>query len=1048
MNGEPAARIGSFIGTGGGFMSRSPGSLLQGFLRALGHQRSTAVTDGQLLERFLGQRDEAAFTELMRRHGAMVLGVCQRILADPETVEDSFQATFLVLVRRGPSLTGRPVVGDWLHGVARRVALKARATAARRRQKEQAAARSEVSEEAARNDWLPLLDEALSQLPPKYRLPLVLCDLEERTRQEAAAQLGWPEGTVAGRLVRGRALLARRLLRRVQTVTGTLTAAVAGTSAQAALPPALEKATIDATMLIVSGTNAAQGALSAEVLELAQGVTDSMFSTKWKFLAALLVVGVVCGIGLGAVQLARSLDQGETPRAKDSSQIKAEEPPKVVPSAAPRPDEGGLVWLEPGPDLREALPLPPGAVARLGRRNRPAKVLAFSRDGRRFVTAHNTFATQQPSALYLWDTATARPLHALPSTETAYMFAVFSPDGQTLAAGGMDNWVYLWDVKTGQQLKERFRHKNVVYKAVFTPNGKTLVVGSTGLRLWDVVNGKELPQLPGTLDDYYLDVQLSPDGQRLVTLTRFEMALWDLPRRRKVAVLVNKLDSGNPHIAFTPDSKELIVSRWIDGQVKRWSAADGKPLTDWQKIFPVSPRTVVFAPNGKLAALGGEHCNDTAFREVRICDLATGKEVSRIRRPDLIASFPFTPDSKTVAVGTEEGQLDFFAAATGQQTRAVLAMPRPVLGTYFTSDRQHLVALTADGLLHYWGLKRFEEQKRGRLPLRTGDVPLQLAPGGQFVATANREGTLRVWDTGNGRLLWTGTVPLVGRKLPKEDTPAGPDPLLPPNSGPQPPQKKAPAAHKPFPTFVLAFTPDGTRLAARTGKNTVHLWATATGALVRQFKVDEEPYCVALSPRAKTLFVGNTHTGKPVQTYDGTTGQRVAPFALEQPPPGQGKDDKIIERFVDALRVSPDGTTLVVVERTETTLLNAPIPAGAKNPKFIRRDAQLWDLTTRKRGDRISFLVGGTTAFSGDSKMLAVNRLYSSTWPQTPTIALWDVGLGKQITRIELPNEVNYIDYANELTGIAFSPDSRFLATHAANPTILLWDVGEMKKLH
>src|SRR5207248_667427 len=128
--------------------------------------------------------------------------------------EDAFQATFLVLVRKAGTLAARAVLGDWLHGVARRTALAARREAARRRAKERARARPEVQGEEARDDRLPLLDEELARLPEKYRLPLVLCDLEGRTRRETAGLLGWPEGTVAGRLARGRALLARRLARR------------------------------------------------------------------------------------------------------------------------------------------------------------------------------------------------------------------------------------------------------------------------------------------------------------------------------------------------------------------------------------------------------------------------------------------------------------------------------------------------------------------------------------------------------------------------------------------------------------------------------------------------------------------------------------------------------------------------------------------------------------------------------------------------------------------------------------------------------------------
>jgi RNA polymerase sigma factor (sigma-70 family) len=160
------------------------------------------LSDGQLLQRFLARRDQAAFASLVRRHGPMVLGVCRRILRNSHDAEDAFQATFLVLVGRARSLAGRTVVGDWLHGVAYRTALKARARDARRRVKERAMPRSEAFQECLLPEWHALLDRELNGLPEKYRRLIVLCDLEGRTRREVARLLHCPEGTVSGRLSR------------------------------------------------------------------------------------------------------------------------------------------------------------------------------------------------------------------------------------------------------------------------------------------------------------------------------------------------------------------------------------------------------------------------------------------------------------------------------------------------------------------------------------------------------------------------------------------------------------------------------------------------------------------------------------------------------------------------------------------------------------------------------------------------------------------------------------------------------------------------------
>jgi RNA polymerase sigma factor (sigma-70 family) len=201
--------------------------------------------DGQLLGQFLARQDKAAFAALVRRHGPMVLAVCQRILGNASDAEDAFQATFLVLVRKAAALVSRRVLGDWLHGVARRTALHARRLAALRHVKEQQMARPEAQSETVRDDWLPLLDEALSRLPAKYRLPIVLCDLESRSRREVAQRLGWPEGTVAGRLSRGRALLAKQLTRRGLLIwSGSLAAALAPSAASATVPSALVESTV------------------------------------------------------------------------------------------------------------------------------------------------------------------------------------------------------------------------------------------------------------------------------------------------------------------------------------------------------------------------------------------------------------------------------------------------------------------------------------------------------------------------------------------------------------------------------------------------------------------------------------------------------------------------------------------------------------------------------------------------------------------------------------------------------------------------------------
>jgi RNA polymerase sigma factor (sigma-70 family) len=155
-------------------------------------QRFTAppgdTTDAELLRRFAGQQDEAAFTALLQRHGPMVLGVCQRLLRNEHDAEDALQATLLVLARRVRSI-GRPeLLGNWLYGVAYRTALKARSEAAERRVKEQKVVRVPAEEATPAVVWAdlrPVLDEEVHRLPEKFRVAFVLCCLQGRTNEEA-----------------------------------------------------------------------------------------------------------------------------------------------------------------------------------------------------------------------------------------------------------------------------------------------------------------------------------------------------------------------------------------------------------------------------------------------------------------------------------------------------------------------------------------------------------------------------------------------------------------------------------------------------------------------------------------------------------------------------------------------------------------------------------------------------------------------------------------------------------------------------------------------
>jgi RNA polymerase sigma factor (sigma-70 family) len=258
-------------------MAMAPLSRVIGLLRSAALLKEGAdLPDVGLLEAFLARRDEAAFEALVRRHGPMVLGVCRRVLRDRHDAEDAFQATFLVLIRKAAAIGRRELLANWLYGVAQRTALHARKLAAKRKLKEREVADmppKQVTVDQAIEDMLPVLDQELSRLPDKYRVPIILCDLEGRTGKEAAKQLGLPEKTLATRLGRGRALLAKRLSRHGAALSGSAVAMTASWSlASASVPVALVKSTVNAGSLMAAGKMTAAAATSIKVAARAEGV--------------------------------------------------------------------------------------------------------------------------------------------------------------------------------------------------------------------------------------------------------------------------------------------------------------------------------------------------------------------------------------------------------------------------------------------------------------------------------------------------------------------------------------------------------------------------------------------------------------------------------------------------------------------------------------------------------------------------------------------------------------------------------------------------------
>jgi RNA polymerase sigma factor (sigma-70 family) len=313
-------------------------AVLQGIRRLAAAEAAEGQPDGQLLQRFLAGSDEDAFAVLLHRHGPMVWAVAQRVLRHRHNAEDVFQATFLTLARKAASIRKQDSVASWLHGVAYRLARRLQAELLRPCPGQVGSATGapgDPAEQASGKELQAVLDEELAALSDRFRLPLVLCFLEGKTRDEAAAHLGWSLSTFKRRLEKGRQVLAARLRRRGLSLGVALVGAVVVPNAVwASGPPTLFNSACKAAALLAAGKATAE-VVSARVWALTEGMVTAMMIAKLK-LAVTVVVAVAVLAGGAGLWTMHQMRAGEPP-ASPTKQAGDK------PADAPKADVSALV---------------------------------------------------------------------------------------------------------------------------------------------------------------------------------------------------------------------------------------------------------------------------------------------------------------------------------------------------------------------------------------------------------------------------------------------------------------------------------------------------------------------------------------------------------------------------------------------------------------------------------------------------------------------------------------------------------------------------------
>jgi RNA polymerase sigma factor (sigma-70 family) len=877
------------------------------------------LTDSQLLDRFVLAKDEAAFESLLWRHGSMVMGLCQRILRHRHDAEDAFQAVFLVFFRKANSINRKQSVASWLYKVAYRIAVKARSRAAHPRREEFQFESLHAPTEPdvfLASDRKAVLDDSLSRLPERYRIPLVLHYLEGKTVQQTAEEIGCPCGTVSGRLNRGKELLRQSMARRGVALSGALVPAVLERAGSTATMRALLAA---ATVQAVQSTGdhaTVTASVSPGALALADSATRRL--ARWKIATALVLM---IGFAVVSVGLARQ-------------QIPPPASPPAIAAATPVNEDASAP--KPVIPTRDEDPLPQGARLRLGSQRFTfgafIESLALSPDGA-------TVAALGPTnSVLFWDAATGKlqttiSANDLPVQVTAVEFSPdgaavavgdskgravviaswrknnepatgvdehhngsvkavrFAPDGQTVASAGVDGIVRVWLRATGQVLHTLDDHCGPINALAFAPDGKTLAAAGqdSTIRLWDPTTGMLRKTCKGHKGSVRA-LAFSTDGKVLASAGEDRRVLLWSPDTDD-AVRDYNLRTAIPLALAFVDQKRLVVGSEAGG-LRLFDIAANKLLRDYRGLA-WAVNVVACSQDGRWLVAGGQ---DGVFRR---WDLESGKldehDLPGHRGP--VWCMDLSLDGRVIATGGLDGTVRLWDSASGKALETYQPDWQTPRGLSYVSavaivgGGRVVAAAGGDGEIH---LRDRQESSQAHWTAHRGKVTAMVGcRGGDSLVSAGSDGAVHLWRTSTHEKVLTYE-----------------------------------GVHEEIRT--LAVSRDGERLAGVEANGAVHLWELATGRLLATLAAKGSGLnVVAFSPVAAVL--GSSGLAAPLHQW--RLGQDGPPEKW------QSEDSKS-----GAIAFGPDGT-LAIAGRDNIIRLwnvNGPTEVGRFSGHQTRINAVLF----------------------------------------------------------------------------------------------------------